>query len=455
MKQLPANYQKETAGVLAISTFANRRNWIWRPTIPPDTGIDGTIEIAAVGTGVTGRQLGIQSKSGRSYIRGETEGAFHFYSNASDVEYWNGHSLPVLLFVFDTVNKRLYALSIKDYLRDHPEARSAPYRLLFDKRLDRVTDAAHAWMRDAAIGTPRSYRKRRAETLKERLHTNLLLARPPFPVIFSAAVTKPFERPMPPLEPGLPLRPIFVERENRCWSFGDLRSDISFDDHLDQSDIRPWAWNELLSDEARSSYLFELLYSLLRRHMRGLPIGFDRIRKRHYFLPDNTSKRTWDYKSQLRKAKRMVAAPFGDKGYWFHHSAKLTWHSLGALMLLKIIPGYVFTKGGTAIMGDEDVIRLNVKKRKREYNKQVFQHLIFWREVLARGSDRIAIETGGGTLTIDKDFVSQNVSFGIFDDPGSFAQLTEPDDEAIDETDFEDEQDIDGGPDSLQDEEEP
>lgn len=453
MKQLPANYQKETQGVLAISTFANSRNWVWRATTPPDTGLDGTVEIAGAGIGATGRQLGIQSKSGRSYMRGETTDAFQFYSNASDVAYWNGHSLPVLLCVYDPINKRLYALSVKDYLRDHPEARTTPHRFLFNKQLDRVTGSANTWMRDVAFGTTRSYRRRHAEVLRERLHTNLLLARPPFPTIFSAAMTKPFERPMRPLEPGMLPRPIFVERENRCWSFADLRSDSSFDDYLDHSDIVRWAWNDLLLDGARQSYLFDLLYSLLRRHMRGLPVAFDNDRKRHYFLPDNTRARTWNYKSQLRKAKRRVAAPFGDKGYWFHHSARITWHSLGPLMLLKIIPGYVFTKGGTAIMGDEDVIRLNVKKRKREYNKQVFQHLIFWREVLARGGATIAIDTGVDSLTLDKDFVSQNVSFGIFDDPGSFEQLTEPDDEAIDEADFEDEQDIDGGADAFQDEE--
>jgi hypothetical protein len=440
---------------LTISTFANQRNWVWRATTPPDTGLDGTIEIAGAGVGATGRQLGIQSKSGRSYIRGETEHAFQFYSNAKDVDYWSDHSLPVLLCVYDTINRRLYALSVKDYVRDHPEARSAPHRFLFDKRLDRVTEGAHNWMRDVAFGTMRSYRKRHATVLQERLHTNLLLTRPPFPVIFSAAMTKPFERPMPPLEAGMAPRPVFVERENRCWSFADLRSDSCFDDYLNHSDIVPRAWNEILADGARSSYLFDLLYSLLRRHMRGLPIAFDKDRRRHYFLPDNTTTRTWTYKSQFRMAKRRVAAPFGEKGYWFHHSARFTWHSLGTLMLLKIIPGYVFTKGGTAIMGDEDVIRLNVKKRKREYNKQVFQHLIFWREVLARGIDRIAIDTGGDLLTLERDFVSQNVAFGIFDDPGSFEQLTEPDDdEAIDEADFEDEQDIDSGADFLQDEEE-
>lgn len=446
MKQLPANFQKETAGVLAIHSFANGRHWIWRPVGSPDTGIDGTLEVASPSGGVSGKQLGVQSKSGRSYIRSETAGTFQFYATADDVAYWEAHTLPVLLCVYDPIEKRLYAVSVKDYLRDFPDTRAAPHRFLFDKSLDRVAGKADVWIRDVAFSGTRSYRIRRPVTIQERIHTNLLVVRRPHPVVLSAAITKPFES---SALPGTLLRPAFVQREQRCWSFADLRSDSSFDDHLDQGDIVTWSWEDLVQDTVRSSYLFELLYLTLRRHMRGLPIAFDRDRKRYYFLSDNSRKRTWDYRSQFRRAKRTVAAPIGDQGYWFHHSAKFTWQSLGSLMLLKVIPGYVFTHGGTAIKGDEDVIRLNVKKRKREYNKQVFQHLVFWREVLAKGNDSIAIDTGVDALTLDKDYISQDVPFGIYDDAGTFAQLTEPEDEAMDEADFEDEQELDGGHGSL------
>jgi len=451
MKQLPANFQKETAGVLAIHSFANANQWIWRPTSPPDTGIDGTLEIVRPGGGVSGKQVGVQSKSGRSYIRNETSEAFQFYATPDDVAYWEAHTLPVLLCVYDPIGRELYALSVKDYLRECPDARTAPHRFLFDKSLDLVAGNADVWMRDVAFGCARSYRPRHPVAIQERVHTNLLVARRPYPAVFSAAIATPFQSPPPP---GTQPKPAFVKKEQRCWSFADLRTDSSFDDHLDHGDIVTWTWEALLLDEVRSAYLYELLYVTLRRHLRGLPVAFDRERKRYYFLPDSGERRTWQYKSQFRRTTRTVAAPIGNQGYWFHHSARFRWQALDQLMFLKVVPGYVFTHGGTAIKADEDVIRLNVRKRKREYNRQVFQHLIFWREVLARGRASIAIDAGGAALTLDKDYISQDVPFGIHDDAGTFARLTEPEDEGIDEADFADEQELDAGHDSLQDDDE-
>ena len=440
VKQIPANLQRETAGVLAIHTYANTRAWIWRPTTPPDTGIDGTIEIA-IASGPTGQQVAVQSKSGRSYIRSETARSFQLYATSDDIAYWESYSLPVLVCVYDPSDSALYAVSVKDYLRDFPETRARPHRFLFDKERDRVTTEAESWIQDVAFRRLRSYVGRRPLEITEWLHSNLLRVATTPASVFSAPVVRPFSR---AVDQEAPLRPVFVEKEQRCWSFSDLESDATFDNHLDRQKVEQFPWEDMLGDGKRFSYLLELLYLCLRRHLKGLPIAFDRVKKRYYFLPNNGDRRRWQYKSQLRQAKRTVAAPFGHKGLWVHHAAKFGWQSLGNLMFLKIIPAYVFTEHGTAIKGDEDVIRLNVKKRKREYNKQVFQHLVFWREVLAKGTDRISLQTGGSAIVFEQTFLSQSASFGIPDDPGSFARLTEPMDEALDETGFEEEE-LEGG----------
>src|SRR6266487_278627 len=100
MKRTPANYTTERAGLIAIDQAVNGWGWMWRPTTPPDTGVDGTIEVAEVST-ATGKQLAVQAKSGRSYFRNETETTFEFLARSEDVDYWKRYALPVLLMVYD------------------------------------------------------------------------------------------------------------------------------------------------------------------------------------------------------------------------------------------------------------------------------------------------------------------------------------------------------------------
>jgi hypothetical protein len=230
---------------------------------------------------------------------------------------------------------------------------------------------------------------------------------------------------------------ISIDKASQCWTLHDLTHISSpLRDHIDIATVRSVPWTEAIADTQLQSYVFELLYRTLRAHMRGLPITFDKARTRYYFLPKEGQARTWRYQSLRRKAERKVAHPFSGK-YWAHHAAKFTWEFHGNRLFLKIVPAYVFTENGSTVQADEDVIRLNVKKRKREYNRQVFQHLIFWREILAKDGTQIRLTTGTDqALLIDKNFVCQQVTFGIYDDKQSFSTITKPMEEAIDESAF-------------------
>lgn len=70
-------------------------------------GIDAHAELIE-GEIATGRLLGIQVKSGPSAFS-ESEGQnFIFRSDAKHVEYWLGHSLPVLICLSDITNREIY-----------------------------------------------------------------------------------------------------------------------------------------------------------------------------------------------------------------------------------------------------------------------------------------------------------------------------------------------------------
>lgn len=440
MKNTPGNYRTETAGTLAIHSLLHGWGWIWRPTPPPDTGIDGKAEVVDAPAVATGRELAIQSKSGRSYIRNESDTTFEFVANPDDIAYWKGHSLPVILAVYDPTLKKLYGISIKDYLRDKPEALQKPHRIVFHKDSDLLAgDEARAWLRRLAHAGDRSYTTRSSQVVTETLHTNLLAVLSSPTTVFRARVLES----KADLPRGFPR----IEREGHIWSFEDPSDATSaLRSLVDAGAVDGFSVKELLADKNRNKYVSELLYQVVRHNLRGLPIGFDRAHRRHYFLPDKGGPRSWSYDSVKKRATRKVAHPLSGK-HWAHLAAHLTWERFGDRWFLKVVPAYVFTDGGDAVQADEDIIRLNVKKRRREYNRQVFQHLIFWREVLARGSNHIALATGGEPVLIDKHYVSYQVGFGVPDDRASIAAIAAPvDEEVLHEDDFEE----DGGEEYLE-----
>jgi len=61
----------ERAGINAVEAACLDLNLIWRALLQEGVGVDGTIEIAT-GDFPSGKLVGAQVKSGRSYIRSET-----------------------------------------------------------------------------------------------------------------------------------------------------------------------------------------------------------------------------------------------------------------------------------------------------------------------------------------------------------------------------------------------
>lgn len=102
--------QVERAGVSWIEHLVSAElGWFFRPQDVADFGIDAHLEIVEEGSGKpTGRLLGVQIKSGSSYFEKVTEDGWWFPCSSEHVAYWLGHSLPVVVMLYEPTAKRVY-----------------------------------------------------------------------------------------------------------------------------------------------------------------------------------------------------------------------------------------------------------------------------------------------------------------------------------------------------------
>lgn len=86
----------ERLGINAIEQIVLKElQWIFREQPIADMGIDAHIETVTNGA-PTGQLLALQIKTGASHFH-DTGDALVYYGNTVHIDYWRGHSLPVLL----------------------------------------------------------------------------------------------------------------------------------------------------------------------------------------------------------------------------------------------------------------------------------------------------------------------------------------------------------------------
>ncbi|MEV8344659.1 DUF4365 domain-containing protein [Streptomyces niveus] len=109
--------QVERAGVSWVEHLVtNDLGWLFREQETADVGIDAQLEVVDGATAeATGRLLGVQIKSGDSYFKVSNEAGWWFVCDADHVSYWLGHSLPVVVMLYEPQTKRVYWQHISDH----------------------------------------------------------------------------------------------------------------------------------------------------------------------------------------------------------------------------------------------------------------------------------------------------------------------------------------------------
>ncbi|MEU2558463.1 DUF4365 domain-containing protein [Streptomyces longispororuber] len=103
-------HQVERAGVSWIEHLVSAElGWLFRPQDVADFGIDAQLEVVdGEPAEATGRLIGVQIKSGSSHFKVSAESGWWFVCDADHVSYWLGHSLPVLVMLYEPESKRVY-----------------------------------------------------------------------------------------------------------------------------------------------------------------------------------------------------------------------------------------------------------------------------------------------------------------------------------------------------------
>ncbi|MEU7753773.1 DNA/RNA helicase domain-containing protein [Micromonospora sp. NPDC049171] len=81
--------------------------WLFREVSVSDVGIDGHIELID-GDRATGKLLGVQIKSGRSWFREPSNGGWVYRGDPRHLDYWRGYALPVLIVLVDVEARVAY-----------------------------------------------------------------------------------------------------------------------------------------------------------------------------------------------------------------------------------------------------------------------------------------------------------------------------------------------------------
>ncbi|MCX5233948.1 DUF4365 domain-containing protein [Streptomyces prunicolor] len=108
--------QVERAGVSWVEHLVtNDLGWLFREQETADVGVDAQLEVVdGVTAEATGRLLGVQIKSGDSYFKVSSDAGWWFVCDADHVSYWLGHSLPVVVMLYEPQTKRVYWQHVSD-----------------------------------------------------------------------------------------------------------------------------------------------------------------------------------------------------------------------------------------------------------------------------------------------------------------------------------------------------
>lgn len=107
MTQRPSSAESGELGMLLVNTVVEELHWIFRDQPKEDYGIDAHIEVVDEGV-VTGRLIGLQVKCGSSFFREPAAEGWWFRPDSAHVNYWLGHSLPVVVILCDPQDKKCY-----------------------------------------------------------------------------------------------------------------------------------------------------------------------------------------------------------------------------------------------------------------------------------------------------------------------------------------------------------
>ena len=170
----------DRAGVGLVQYIAGRHKLIYREQTTSDYGVDGHFELRKADGSASGRLVGAQLKSGKSWFDEPSDKGWIFRPKKRHIRYWFGHSLPMYVLLADVeagevyweqVSKRTLQTGPKDgrfvdvprsqilsTVRDSMVAAADKFARLaatdFEENLDHVSPTTRRLLREFAAGHP-------------------------------------------------------------------------------------------------------------------------------------------------------------------------------------------------------------------------------------------------------------------------------------------------------------
>jgi Domain of unknown function (DUF4365) len=163
--------QTERLGVAALEYFFSQHGWLFREQTTHDYGIDAHLEIVETGR-PTGKLIALQIKSGASFFKEESKECFVFRTDDKHVAYWVGHSMPVVLVLFNPDTKQAYWQEIS---RQTVQSTGKQWRLDVPKN-GMFEDPAVTLRRLSSLTQPEPYTRRLNRLRVDRRWMDLIQA---------------------------------------------------------------------------------------------------------------------------------------------------------------------------------------------------------------------------------------------------------------------------------------
>lgn len=158
--QWPRRQASATTAAVGVTKtqlfFQATAKWLFREQPLEDYGIDAHVEVVESGN-VKGRLVALQIKSGDSWLKPSATGGWNFYPEKKHVTYWQNHSLPVAIVVWQESSDTLFFREASRHTLE--ETKSGGWRLHFGDD-DLLTKAALPNLIRLSMGTTYDLRLR-------------------------------------------------------------------------------------------------------------------------------------------------------------------------------------------------------------------------------------------------------------------------------------------------------
>ncbi len=421
----------EWEGLDAIQSAVHSMRCIFREISKDDFGIDGEIEIVSPKLGQQGYQttggiIKVQAKSGKSYVRSDTDTTFITPVEKNDLETWHSSNVPVILVVFHPIDEVPYWKDIKSYIASNTTVFQRPYHIKFDKSTDVFDSTCYDRLRNLAGVSSLQITHQQ----NERLYSNILrVKRQPMIMTHAATDYTVYEDIRTQLIPGFV--PPFCIHNGRLYTFSNLRDKkCNLRQFCDVSAISDMAPNEWRDDPQRERDYMFLLNQLLGIHMRRCGLKYNPRFKRNYFPRRNDEsqevKRKWfNIRTQRTVPARTVVKyyEYGFDKFWRHQAVQLRFKFVKKELYLEITPRYFFTEDGEYPWDKDKVGAYTTRIRSQERNVHFLNHVLFWSDVISNHQPIIKMKLDNRTIiTMDKEPGFGIANFAIPGDPAIYQE---------------------------------